>query len=157
VSRLLRIHVTEDDYLDHPFKVSQAGFMFNKTWWAKLGVLTFSIRPTQSTPILVASPSTTVDDSEGPFRRRKQLWIFTPICHYAEVLLDNLYIDPFDTQAGQELYGFQFDGALCYARVPLISKVMPFSVVSALSGSLWWWDWENRAIYFCPQSKFRAK
>lgn len=130
----------EDDYLDTPFESFSSGFMFNKDIGELNWSTDFFYSRTQSTAYSSPSPINQLDDSEGPFVDETALNIYPDAIR--DSLLDNLYIDPFDTQAGQELYGFQFDGRFATPRTIDIES-NAFRLVSALSGSYDDWDWES--------------
>jgi iron complex outermembrane recepter protein len=130
----------EDDYLDTPFESASAGFMFNKDIGELNWSTDFFYTRTQSTAYSSPSPINQIDDSEGPWVGETALDIFPDAIR--NELLDAMYIDPFDTQAGQELYGFQFDARFSTPRTIDI-ETNAFRLVSALSGTYHDWDWES--------------
>lgn len=130
----------EDDYLDTPFDSVSTGFMFNKDLGELNWSTDFFYTRSQSTAYSSPSPINQIDDSEGPFAHESALDIFPEAIR--NELLDAMYIDPFDTLAGQELYGFQFDGRFTTPRTIDI-ETKAFRLVSALSGTYQDWDWES--------------
>jgi len=130
----------EDDYLDTPFKSLSTGFIFNRAIGQLNWNTDFFYSRTQSTAYSSPSPINQLDDSEGPFADETALNIFPDALR--DSLLDSIYIDPFYTQAGQKLYGFQFDARFATPRTIDIEN-QAFRLVSALSGSYQAWDWES--------------
>ena len=130
----------EDDYLETPLESASGGFMFNKDFGDIVWNTDVFFSHTQSTSFSTPAPINQVDDSEGPFADETALDIFPDDDRSA--LLDNMYIDPFDTIAGRTLYGFQFDARFNTPRtIDIDTKSL--RLVSSLAGSYENWDWES--------------
>jgi iron complex outermembrane recepter protein len=130
----------EDDYLDSPMKSYSAGFMLSQEVGDLQWNTDFFYSKTQSTAYSSPAPINQVDDSEGPWADETALNIFPPAIR--DALLDAMYIDPFDTIAGRELYGFEFDARFGTPRTIDIDT-QAFRLVSSLAGTLGEWDWES--------------
>lgn len=130
----------EDDYLQTPLKTLSAGFTytreFNDLSWKTDALVSQSRSTSYSSP----APINRTDDSEGPWVDESVLSLFDT--QTQDTLLDNLYIDPFDTYLGLTRYGFQYDARFSDPRTIDIDTTA-FRVVSALSGSVGEWDWES--------------
>lgn len=130
----------DDDYLDTPFESLSGGLIFNK----EIGDITWNtdlfFTRTQSTAYSRPAPINQINDDEGPFTSEFSL-DFLPTS-ITDPIFDNLYIDPFDTPAGRELYGFSFDARFNTPRTTEV-ETNAFRLVSALSGEYEGWDWES--------------
>ena len=61
--------------------------------------------------------------------------------------MDQLYIDPFTTQAGREVYGFAFDARFNSPRTVEV-ETKNFRLVSSLAGYIGDWSWESGVTFF---------
>lgn len=130
----------QDDYLDTPLESQSAGFIYNKTMGDLTWNTDFFYTRTESQAFSRPAPINQIDDSEGPYTDETSLDIF-PV-EVQDALLDNLYLDPFDTPAGRELYGFAFDTRFSAPRT-IENETTSFRLVSAIAGTYQDWDWET--------------
>uniref|UniRef100_A0A486XR63 TonB-dependent receptor Outer membrane receptor for ferrienterochelin and colicins n=1 Tax=Rheinheimera sp. BAL341 TaxID=1708203 RepID=A0A486XR63_9GAMM len=130
----------EDDQLSAPFESSSAGFIFDTELGNLRWTTDFFYSQTKSTSQSSPAPINQVDDSEGPFADETVLDIFP--ADVRNDILDQIYIDPFDTVAGRRLYGFQFDARFATPRtVEIDNKAL--RLVTALAGDVGNWSWES--------------
>lgn len=143
----------EDDQLDTPFESSSAGFIFDiqlgELNWTTDFFYSRSKSSSQSSP----APIDQVDGSEGPFADESVLDIFPDA--ERDAILDQIYIDPFDTVAGRELFGFQFDARFATPRTVEIESES-LRLVSALAGELGNWSWETAVTLSRSESEQTA-
>lgn len=142
-----------DDYLETPLESISTGLIFNKDFADVSWKTDFFYSRTQSTSFSTPAPINQVNDREGPFTSEFSLDIFPD--DVRDELLDNLYIDPFTTPAGQRLFGFQFDARFVDPRTVEI-ETNAFRLVSALSGSFSDWDWESAVTLSRSESEQEA-
>jgi outer membrane receptor protein involved in Fe transport len=131
----------QDDYLNTPFESLSTGFMFNSELGGMQWHTDFFYSQTKSTAYSSPSPINQVDDSDGPFILEDALFIFDNT-DGSNDLLDQLYIDPFDTQSGREVYGFRFDARFNAPRTVEV-ETKNFRLVSSLKGDIADWSWES--------------
>ncbi|WP_017218132.1 TonB-dependent receptor domain-containing protein [Pseudoalteromonas sp. NJ631] len=135
----------QDDVLSTPFESMSGGAMFNQ----QVGELTwkteFFISKTKSTAYSAPAAINQIDDSEGPWVREDALFIYSDASGNNS-LLDSLYIDPFDTQLGQEQWGFQFDARFTSPRTIEVES-QNMRLVSSLEGLLGEWDWVSGIMF----------
>ena len=143
----------EDDYLETPFESLSTGFIFNKDLGKLNWNTDFFYTRTQSTAYSSPSPINQLDDSDGPWADETALDIFPEAVR--DALLDSMYIDPFDTIGGRELYGFQFDARFVTPRT-IELETNAFRLVSALSGTYQQWDWESAVTISQSKSEQQA-
>ena len=134
----------EDDYLETPMEGISGGLIYH----TEIGDVSWNtdvfFSHTKSTSFSRPAPINQIDDSEGPFADESALDIFPDDVRNA--LLDNMYIDPFDTVAGQRLYGFQFDARFSTPRtIDIDNKAI--RVVSSVAGNYQDWDWESAVTF----------
>jgi len=130
----------QDDYFESPLESLSGGLTFTKyiddmTWRTDL-----MLTRTESTSFSTPAPINQLDDSEGPFVDETALDVFAPEIRNA--LLDNMFIDPFDTLLGRELRGFQYDARFATPRTVEIQSTA-IRLVSVLSGTIADWGWES--------------
>ena len=130
----------QDDWLETPLQSQSAGFTYNKQFGDLVWKTDFFLSRNKSTSYSTPAPINQIDDSEGPFADESALNIYPD--GIRDELLDNLYLDPFDTPAGRTLYGFQFDARFSTPRTIEI-QTDALRLVSGLSGTLDDWDWES--------------
>lgn len=133
----------QDDYLETPLTTLSAGFSFVQDYDDVTWKTDFFYSNTESTSFSTPSPINQVDDEEGPWVDESALFIFDDATQNA--LFDNMYIDPFITQAGQELFGFRYDARFSSPRTVEI-ETDSFRLVSAVSGVAGDWDWESAVL-----------
>ncbi|MDU0112015.1 TonB-dependent receptor [Psychrosphaera aquimarina] len=143
----------EDDMLNSELSSSSAGFVFTKD----IGDITwntdFFYSHSNSVAISSPAPINQLDDSDGPWVDETALNAFSD--EVRDDLLDQMYIDPFDTIAGRELWGFQFDARFASPRtVEVTTDAIRF--VSELSGSLGEWDWDSAVTLSKSESEQQA-
>lgn len=143
----------EDDQLDTPFESSSAGFIFDvaagELNWTTDFFYSRSKSSSQSSP----APIDQVDGSEGPFADETVLDIFPDA--ERNNILDQIFIDPFDTIAGRRLFGFQFDARFATPRTVEIESES-LRLVSALAGDLGAWSWETAVTLSRSESEQTA-
>ncbi|TRY30685.1 TonB-dependent receptor domain-containing protein [Aliiglaciecola sp. M165] len=130
----------EDDYLDTPFESFSGGLIYNKEFDNVTWNTDFFYTRTKSSAFSRPAPINQINDDEGPFTSEFSL-DFLP-SEVTDPIFDNLYIDPFDTPAGRELFGFSFDARFNTPRTTEV-ETNAFRLVSALSGEYEGWDWET--------------
>lgn len=134
----------EDDQLNSDLTSYSTGAIFQKEFGDISWDTDVFFSNTKSVALSSPAPINQLDDSEGPFVDESALDIFGPVLR--DALLDQLYIDPFDTVAGRELYGFAFDARFGTPRTVEV-ETDALRLVSALSGSIGDWGWESAVIY----------
>lgn len=134
----------QDDQLNSDLESYSTGAIFQKD----IGDISWNtdvfLSHTKSVALSSPAPINQLDDSEGPFVDETALDIFGPAIR--DELLDQLYIDPFETVAGRELYGFGFDARFGTPRT-VAAETDALRLVSGLSGSIGDWGWESAVIY----------
>ncbi|MFD2164907.1 TonB-dependent receptor plug domain-containing protein [Thalassotalea euphylliae] len=130
----------EDDELLSELESASTGFMFNRSFDDITWNTDFFYSRTKSVAVSSPAPINQVDDSEGPWVDETALNAFSD--DIRDDLLDQMYIDPFDTIVGRELYGFQYDARFGTPRTVEV-ETDAFRLVSALSGEYQGWDWET--------------
>ncbi|QOL25730.1 TonB-dependent receptor [Thalassotalea sp. LPB0316] len=131
----------EDDQLRSALETSSAGFIysydFNDVTWNT----DFFISNTKSRAVSSPAPIDQVDDTEGPWVGEEAIYgAFSP--EVADALIYDMWIDPFDTQAGQQLWGFRYDARFASPRTVDI-ETDAMRLVSSLSGEWGEWFWET--------------
>ncbi|GAA0351008.1 TonB-dependent receptor [Bowmanella denitrificans] len=130
----------EDDWLETPLESLSAGFTYQKSLGGLDWKTDFFYTRTKSTSYSSPSPINRIDDSEGPFTEETAIDIFPDAIR--NQLMDDIYFQRFDTQAGREIWGFMFDGRFATPRTVEIESDA-FRLVTSLSGTLGRWDWES--------------
>ncbi|MBZ9612615.1 TonB-dependent receptor domain-containing protein [Rheinheimera maricola] len=130
----------EDDQLSTPFESSSAGFIFDTELGNVRWTSDFFYGQTKSTSQSSPAPINQVNDSEGPFADETVLDIFPE--NVRNDILDQIYIDPFNTVAGRRLYGFQFDARFATPRTVEIDNTS-LRLVTGLAGDVGDWSWET--------------
>jgi len=143
----------EDDQLDTPFESSSAGFIFDIQLGGLNWTTDFFYSRSKSSSQSSPAPIDQVDGSEGPFADESVLDIFPDA--ERDAILDQIYIDPFDTVAGRELFGFQFDARFATPRTVAIESES-LRLVSALAGELGNWSWETAVTLSRSESEQTA-
>ncbi len=147
-------YANEDDVLETPFESASAGFNFRKELGNNLIWNTdFFYSHTSSVSSSSPAPINQVDDSEGAWVRETALDVFPDAVR--DSLLDQIYIDPFTSVAGQRLFGFQFDARFNTPRTVEVTSDS-FRLVSSIAGSTENWDWETAALLSRSESEQRA-
>ena len=131
----------EDDYLETPFESVSAGFMHNVMIDDVKWATDFFFSSTKSRAYSSPSPINQVDDSDGPFVLEDALFIYDE-ADGSNPLMDQLYIDPFDTPAGLTAYGFGFDARFNDPRTVEV-KTDSMRLVSSLEGEINEWYWQS--------------
>jgi iron complex outermembrane recepter protein len=143
----------EDDELLGELETASAGFMFSRDFnditWQTDFFYSHTRSQAQSSPAAINQ----LDDSEGPWTDETSLDIYPP--ELRDDLLDQLYIDPFDTIAGRTLYGFAFDARFGTPRTVEV-KTDAFRLVSGLSGDWSDWEWESAITLSKSESEQEA-
>lgn len=128
----------EDDYLETPLESASLGFIYSLSLGDIDWKTDFVYSNSSSTSFSSPAPINQVDDREGPFVDESVLNSLSADF----ITVDQLFIDPFDTPAGRELFGFRFDARFSDPRtVEIESQAM--RLVSELSGSTDNWDWRT--------------
>ncbi|KUM52908.1 TonB-dependent receptor domain-containing protein [Rheinheimera sp. EpRS3] len=143
----------EDDQLDTPFESSSAGFIFDVAVGGLNWTTDFFYSRSKSSSQSSPAPIDQVDGSEGPFADETVLDIFPDA--ERDNILDQIYIDPFDTVAGRRLFGFQFDARFATPRTVAIESES-LRLVSALAGELGNWSWETAVTLSRSESEQTA-
>lgn len=140
----------EDDYFETPLETLSGGFTYtyqgeNVTWRTDL-----LASHTKSTSFSTPAPINQVDDEEGAWIGVEALDVLDADDRNA--ILDNLYVDPFDTVAGRELEGFQYDARFATPRTVEV-ETNAVRLVSSLLGYIGEWEWEAGALYSRSESE----
>ncbi|TRX55268.1 TonB-dependent receptor domain-containing protein [Thalassomonas sp. M1454] len=130
----------EDDLLQTELESASAGFYYNKEFGDIQWSTDFFYSQTKSTSQSTPAPIDQVDDSEGPWANETALEIFDQDTQ--DALFDAIYVDPYDTLAGQELWGFRYDARFGTPRTVEV-ETNSFRLVTGLSGEIGEWDWES--------------
>ncbi|QTH63504.1 TonB-dependent receptor [Psychrosphaera ytuae] len=131
----------EDDYLETPFESFSTGFMHNVVIDDVKWATDFFFSTTKSKAYSSPSPINQLDDSDGPFVLEDALFIYDEQ-DGSNPLLDQLYIDPFDTLSGREVWGFGFDARFNDPRTVEV-KTDSMRLVSSLEGEINNWYWQT--------------
>ncbi|WP_371185751.1 TonB-dependent receptor domain-containing protein [Thalassotalea maritima] len=130
----------EDDLLQTELESATAGFYYNKEIGNVEWSTDFFYARTKSVSQSTPAPIDQIDDEEGPWANETALEIFDEATQ--DALFDAIYIDPYDTPAGQELWGFRYDARFGTPRTIEI-ETDAFRLVTGLSGEINNWDWET--------------
>nr|WP_136252161.1 TonB-dependent receptor [Ningiella ruwaisensis] len=138
----------EDDYLETPLESASLGFIYN-TRFGDIDFNTdFMFSSSSSTSISTPAPINQISDREGPFVDESVLaFLSEDFVTEAE-----LYIDPFTTPAGRELFGFAFDARFSTPRTVEIDTKSA-RLVSQLSGVINDWDWRSGILLSRSESE----
>ncbi len=128
----------EDDVLETPLESASFGFIYSTSIGDVDWKTDFIYSSTSSTSFSTPAPINQLDDSEGAFVDESVLDLLSDNF----VVLDDLYIDPFNTPAGQRLFGFAFDARFSDPRTVEVDT-NSVRVVSELSGQFEQWDWRT--------------
>ena len=143
----------EDDYLETPLETLSAGFSLVQEYDDLTWKTDFFYSRSESTSFSTPAPINRINDDEGPWVEESALFIFDQATQ--EALFDNLYIDPFITQAGQELWGFTYDARFASPRTVEV-ETDSFRLVSSLAGVIGDWDWESALLLSRSESNQTA-
>ncbi len=143
----------EDDYLETPLKSISAGLTYQKDFDGLSWKTDILFSKTDSTSFSSPAPINQIDDEEGPWVNEFALDVFSD--EVRDSLLDAIYLDPFDTQAGRELYGFRYDARFAAPRTVDIES-QAIRLVSSLSGVIGEWDWESGITLSRSESEQRG-
>ncbi|WP_105168942.1 TonB-dependent receptor domain-containing protein [Pseudoalteromonas sp. T1lg23B] len=134
-------YTNQHDYLETPFESVSTGFMFN-TQVGELDWHTdFFYSQTKAQAYSSPAAINQLDDSDGPYILEDALFIYDQ-ADGSNALMDQLYIDPFTTQLGREVYGFAFDARFNDPRTIEV-ETKNFRLVSTLEGEINDWSWES--------------
>ncbi|WP_018981953.1 TonB-dependent receptor domain-containing protein [Salinimonas chungwhensis] len=131
----------QDDYLDTPFESVSAGATYTHQFDSLTWKTDVFFSQTESTAYSSPSPINRLDDSDGPFVLEDALFMFDQP-DGSNFYLDQMYIDPFDSVAGREVFGFGFDARFTNPRTVGI-ETTNYRLVSELSGDIGQWYWES--------------
>ncbi|WP_334015616.1 TonB-dependent receptor domain-containing protein [Alteromonas sp. S167] len=139
----------EDDFFETPLETLSGGL----TYTLELDDLTWRtdvlMSRTESTSFSTPAPINQVDDREGAWIGVDALDVFDD--ETRNFLLDEIYIDPFDTVAGRELDGFRYDARFGTPRTVDI-ETDAIRLVSSVIGYINDWEWEAGALYSRSES-----
>ncbi|BBN82344.1 TonB-dependent receptor [Pseudoalteromonas sp. A25] len=147
-------YANQHDYLETPFESLSTGFMFNSTLAGLDWHTDFFYSQTKSQAYSSPAPINQLNDSDGPYILEDALFIYDQ-ADGSNPLLDKLYIDPFNTQSGREVYGFAFDARFNDPRTVEV-ETNNFRLVSTLEGELNDWNWESGITLSRSRSKQQA-
>ncbi len=134
-------YANEDDELRSALETTSAGFIYSHDFDNMSWNTDFFYSKTKSTAVSSPAPIDQIDDSEGPWIGEEALYgAFSQ--DVADALVYDMWIDPFDTQAGQTLYGFRYDARFGTPRTVDI-ETDAMRLVSSLSGEWGEWFWET--------------
>lgn len=143
----------EDDQLQSELESASAGFTFTKPLGDVDWNTEFFYSRTKSVAVSSPAPINQVDDREGPWVDETALDAFP--ADIADDLLSQLWIDPFDTIAGRELYGFRFDARFSTPRTVEI-ETDAIRLVTGLQGDWGNWEWETAVTLSKSESEQEA-
>ena len=149
-------YANQDDQLESPFESQSAGFIFTKDVNGLVWNTDFFYSTTKSTAISSPAPIEQVEQvnpNHGAWIPETALDIYSS--DYVDFLYDELYIDPFNTIAGQRLWGFQYSARFNDPR-SIENKTDSFRVTSSVAGELADWQWETAILLSQSQSKQKA-
>ncbi|MBT0585634.1 TonB-dependent receptor domain-containing protein [Alteromonas oceanisediminis] len=146
-------YANQDDYLETPLETLSAGFSFVQEYEDLTWKTDVFYSHADSTSYSTPAPINQINDDEGPFVDESALFIFDEATQ--DELFDNLFIDPFFTQAGQRLFGFGYDARFSDPRTVEV-ETDSFRLVSALSGVIGDWDWESAVLLSRSESSQTA-
>ncbi|MDX1539454.1 TonB-dependent receptor domain-containing protein [Arsukibacterium sp.] len=147
-------YANQDDVLETPFESASAGFNFRKEFSNNLIWNTdFFYSHTSSVSSSSPAPINQISDEEGPWVQETALDVFPDAVR--DSLLDQIYIDPFTSEAGQRLWGFRFDARFNTPRTVEVTSDS-FRLVSSLAGSTENWDWETAVLLSRSESEQQA-
>lgn len=143
-------YANEDDYFETPLETLSGGFTYTYqgndiTWRTDL-----LASHTKSTSFSTPSPINQVNDEEGAWIELDALNVLEDDARNA--IIDNLFIDSFDTVAGRELEGLQYDARFVSPRTVEI-ETDAIRLVSSLQGYFGEWEWEAGALYSRSESE----
>jgi iron complex outermembrane receptor protein len=144
----------QDDVLSAPFESLSAGFMLNQSFDSIVWKTDFFYSQTKAKAYSTPAAINQIDDSEGPWVKEDALFIFDD-GNGNNPLLDALYIDPFDSYLGQELWGFQFDARFSDPRTIEV-ETKNLRLVTSLAGQLGDWDWQTGVLFSQSRSEQEA-
>nr|WP_205663184.1 TonB-dependent receptor [Alteromonas facilis] len=130
----------QDDVLETPLESLSAGVTYEHAFKEVTLKADILFSNTESTSFSSPAPINQIDDEEGPWASEYALDFFSD--DVRDALLDAMYIDPFITQAGRELYGFRYDARFAAPRTIEI-ETEAVRAVTSLSGMIGDWDWES--------------
>lgn len=131
----------EDDELMSALETVSAGFIFSYDFNDVTWNTDFFLSNTKSQAVSTPAPIDQIDDTEGPWVGESAIYgAFSE--EVADALIYDMWIDPFDTQAGQELYGFRYDARFGTPRTVEV-ETDAMRLVSSLSGEFGEWFWET--------------
>jgi outer membrane receptor protein involved in Fe transport len=140
----------EDDYLETPFESASVGFIHS----VEIGKISwntdFIFSTTSSTSFSSPSPINQIDDREGPFVSESVFNQFSD--ELLNIVNNDVWIDPFDTPAGQRLFGFRFDARFSDPRTVEVDT-NAYRLVSQLSGFMGDWDWRTGLVISRSESE----
>ncbi|MEO3680497.1 TonB-dependent receptor [Rheinheimera sp. FR7-31] len=149
-------YANQDDQLESPFESQSAGFIFTKYINDLVWNTDFFFSTTKSTAISSPAPIEQVEQvnpDHGAWVPETALDIYP--ADYVDFLYDELWIDPFDTLAGQELWGFQYSARFNDPRT-IENKTDSFRLTSSLGGDIADWQWESAILLSQSKSKQKA-
>lgn len=138
----------EDDVLETPFESASLGFIYSTSIGDIDWKTDFIFSSTSSTSFSSPAPINQLDDTDGPFVDESVLSSLDPNF----VTADDLYIDPFDTPLGRELFGFAFDARFSDPRTVEVDSTS-MRLVSELSGVIDDWDWRTGILLSSSKSE----
>ncbi|WP_304637568.1 MULTISPECIES: TonB-dependent receptor domain-containing protein [Pseudoalteromonas] len=147
-------YANQDDYLETPFESLSTGFMFNSTLGDLDWHTDFFYSQTKSKAYSSPAPINQINDEDGPFIIEDALFIYDN-ADGSNDLMDQLYIDPFTTQAGRDVYGFAFDARFNSPRTVEV-ETKNFRLVSSLAGYIGDWSWESGVTFSRSKSEQEA-
>lgn len=143
----------EDDLLETPLESFSGGFTFTRPVGDLDWRTDFMLSRVESTSVSTPAPINQIDDTDGPWVDESALNVFDDATR--NDLLDAMYVDPFTTQLGRELFGFRYDARFATPRTVEV-ETTAFRLVSSLAGTWGEWDWESGIMYSRSESEQEA-
>lgn len=143
----------EDDMLNSDLETASLGFIYSKEIGDLVWDTDFFYSHSDSQAISAPAAINQVDDSEGPWANETSLAVFSD--EVRNDLLDQMYIDPYDTIAGRELWGFRYDARFGTPRTVEV-QTNALRIVSGLSGDIGEWEWESAVTLSKSESEQKA-